>query len=171
MRAAALLVVAALAGGGGDAGSQGCGPNTCGSCRLGCTSSDVCRNGSWSCGCICDDGAALDDLAGEDLAGADLSSPPPDFAGADLAGLDLAMCTGGIQPPQSYGDAGAIRYDCTTDSECGWVAEGCFDFCVRAGQPSHYDPCEAACNPTLPPCACILGACTACYASGPFCGM
>jgi len=134
--------------------TSSCGTNTCGACQAGCVPADTCVNGYWRCACTCGDLSVAGDLS---MAG-------------DLAGADLSLCAppGGL--PTSFSDAGAIRYDCVNDNDCAWRAEGCFDFCTRATEPSHFTPCAAACNPALPACTCDHGTCTACYAGSPFCG-
>jgi hypothetical protein len=167
----ALIALCMLSGCGGSS-SSGCGPNPCnGACPSGCTDATVCQGGAWKCLCACGDASSPADLSVADLSGADLSSTGGDLSGGDLSGADLAMCTSAIQPPATWGDGQAIRYDCQSDADCAWIAEGCFDFCVNANEPSHFDPCQAACNPSYPPCTCVKGTCSACYATGPFCGM
>ncbi|MBI3183755.1 MAG: hypothetical protein HYZ28_16585 [Myxococcales bacterium] len=51
--------------GGADAGG-GCGANPCGACPQGCTPTDTCDNGTWTCTCNCpDSGTQPDNDAGQ----------------------------------------------------------------------------------------------------------
>jgi hypothetical protein len=114
----------------GDDGTTDCGPNPCGLCSPGCTNTDTCEMGGWSCSCVCPDSGSGDasmDATPDGTTDATLDSSPGDApADATADTMNPSGC-----PPDGMGmcePMGLVcRYGdrvCTCEPPCSGVDPG-----------------------------------------------